>query len=162
MTIDEDTTGYGDLESAYARYGTDLVRFAAVLVGPTDAADVVSEALVGCVRDADSWNTILDPRAYLYGAVCNQAKQWNRSRQRRLVRDGRWSRTRIPTATFEFDPEIWAAVRKLSVKQRAVLFLTYWEDLTPVETAARLGLAEGSVRSHLARARLRLRKELQR
>jgi RNA polymerase sigma factor (sigma-70 family) len=52
------------------------------------------------------------------------------------------------------------AVGKLSVRQRAVIVLTYWADLDPPTVAERLGISEGSVRRHLARARAHLREVL--
>jgi RNA polymerase sigma-70 factor (ECF subfamily) len=58
------------------------------------------------------------------------------------------------------DVDVLAAVDKLSVQQRASVVLTYWEDLTPAEVGSRLGISEGSVKRHLARARARLKELL--
>ena len=61
------------------------------------------------------------------------------------------------------DPQsdrIIEALRSLSVQQRAVVHLTYWEDLTPAVVAERLGVSDGTVRRQLAHARDRLRKVL--
>jgi RNA polymerase sigma-70 factor (ECF subfamily) len=58
------------------------------------------------------------------------------------------------------DVDVLAAVNKLSVQQRASVVLTYWEDLTPAEVGSRLGISEGSVKRHLARARARLKELL--
>jgi RNA polymerase sigma factor (sigma-70 family) len=52
------------------------------------------------------------------------------------------------------------AIGRLSVRQRAVVYLTYWDDLDPAATAELLGISEGSVRRHLARARANLRRTL--
>jgi DNA-directed RNA polymerase specialized sigma24 family protein len=57
-------------------------------------------------------------------------------------------------------PEVRQAVARLSMRQRAVVVLTYWADLAPPAVAERLGISEGSVRRHLARARARLREVL--
>ena len=57
----------------------------------------------------------------------------------------------------EYRPEVLAAVRRLSLRQRAVVVLTYWEQMTASETARQLGISEGSVHRHLARARSKLR-----
>jgi RNA polymerase sigma factor (sigma-70 family) len=46
------------------------------------------------------------------------------------------------------------------VKQRAVIVLTYWEDLGPSAIAALMGISEGAVKRHLARARSHLKEEL--
>ena len=59
-----------------------------------------------------------------------------------------------------FAPTCAVAVDRLSVQQRAVILLTYWMDLDPKSTAERLGISEGAVRRHLARARARLREVL--
>jgi RNA polymerase sigma factor (sigma-70 family) len=53
-----------------------------------------------------------------------------------------------------------AAIQQLSVRQRAVIVLTYWGDFTPRAVAATLGISEGAVKRHLARARHRLREVL--
>ena len=52
------------------------------------------------------------------------------------------------------------ALAGLSPQQRAVVYLTYWDDLTPAQVAALLGVSEGSVRKQLARAREQLRRVL--
>jgi RNA polymerase sigma factor (sigma-70 family) len=49
---------------------------------------------------------------------------------------------------------------ELSIRQRAVTVLTYWSDLDPSSVALLLGISEGSVRRHLARARSRLKERL--
>jgi RNA polymerase sigma-70 factor (ECF subfamily) len=56
----------------------------------------------------------------------------------------------------EVRPDVLAAVSRLSLKQRAAVFLVYWEDLTVAQTARRLGLSEGTVHRNLARAERRL------
>jgi RNA polymerase sigma factor (sigma-70 family) len=52
------------------------------------------------------------------------------------------------------------AVVRLSPQQRACVYLTYWEDLTPPMIAERLGIGEGTVKQYLARARAKLREVL--
>ncbi len=52
------------------------------------------------------------------------------------------------------------AVSRLSPRQRAVVFLTYWDDLDPGSIAGLLGISDGAVRRHLARARATLRRNL--
>lgn len=48
-------------------------------------------------------------------------------------------------------------MNRLSIRQRAVVALTYWDGLAPDEVAATLGISAGAVKSHLARARAKLR-----
>jgi RNA polymerase sigma-70 factor (ECF subfamily) len=58
------------------------------------------------------------------------------------------------------DVDVLAAVDKLSLQQRASVLLTYWDDLTPAEVGSRLGISEGAVKRHLARARAHLKEFL--
>lgn len=46
------------------------------------------------------------------------------------------------------------------MRQRAVIFLAYWEDLGITSIAELLELGEGSVRRHLARGKTRLKEAL--
>jgi RNA polymerase sigma factor (sigma-70 family) len=50
-----------------------------------------------------------------------------------------------------------AALRQLPPRQRAVVVLRYWEDLTDSQIAAALGCSPGTVRSQLSRALAKLR-----
>jgi RNA polymerase sigma factor (sigma-70 family) len=50
-----------------------------------------------------------------------------------------------------------AALRQLPPRQRAVVVLRYWEDLTDAQIAATLGCSPGTVRSQLSRALTKLR-----
>jgi RNA polymerase sigma factor (sigma-70 family) len=145
-------------EEIYRKYADDLVRFATGLVGPFDAADVVTDA---CLRafGSTSWPTVANHRAYLYRSVLNQARSHHRSTMRRRIREHK-AATPEAAAPQNIDVDVLAAVDRLSVQQRAAVVLTYWEDLSPADTAKRLGVSEGSVKRHLARARARLKELL--
>ena len=145
-------------EEVYRKYADDLVRFATGVVGPFDAPDVVTDACLHAFG-GKAWPTVTNHRAYLYRSVLNQARSHHRSTLRRRVRE---MRAALPerTSLNEADLDVLAAVDKLSVQQRASVVLTYWEDLAPGQVAARLGISEGSVKRHLARARSRLKELL--
>ncbi|MGW5417171.1 sigma-70 family RNA polymerase sigma factor, partial [Actinomadura geliboluensis] len=53
-----------------------------------------------------------------------------------------------------------AVLRALPAKQRAVVVLRYWCDLSEQEIAATLGISRGTVKSHTARAMAALRKHM--
>ena len=144
------------LAETYRRYSTDLTRFAAVLVGPDHAADVVSSAVIRVLGRLDS---VREPRAYLYRAVANEARNLKRGEARRRHREAGASPP-IVVHMSEPSPEVRVAVEGLSVRQRAVVYLTYWEDLSVQSIAEHLGIGSGSVRRHLARARKNLRRAL--
>lgn len=134
------------------------MRFATGLVGPSNAADVVSDAVIRCMTSS-KWTAVEKKRPYLYRSVFNEAKNFHRSTSRRLTRE----RRAAPTEELhppELRPEVVDAMKVLSTRQRAVIFLTYWEDLTPSAVGEVLGIGEGSVKRHLARARSHLKEVL--
>jgi RNA polymerase sigma factor (sigma-70 family) len=149
----------------YRKYADELTRFATGLVGPADAPDVVSAAMLACLW-SPAWAQVRDPRPYLFRAVLNQARSAARSTRRRRGREQRsaeLSSTSPVTARnlpTEAEPEVLRAVAALSVRQRAVIFLTYWADLAPADIGDLLGISDGSVRRHLARGRRTLREVL--
>lgn len=145
-------------EQIYRKHADELVRFATGLVGPFDAQDVVSDSCLQAFRSR-GWAEVTNHRAYLYRTVLNTARSRHRSTLRRRIRE---QRSALPEAAspVEVDLDVLAAVDRLSVQQRACVVLTYWEDLTSGEVAGRLGISEGSVKRHLARARARLKELL--
>ncbi len=142
----------------YEVHRTDLMRFATALVGPSDAADVVSEALVSLLQSGQLASADR-PVALLYRAVFAKAKSLQRSAFRRRAREQRFVE-RLVFQDPELRPDVVEAVVGLSRQQRACVYLTYWEDLAPADVAERLGIGEGTVRRYLARARVRLREVL--
>lgn len=146
------------MESAFRRHADELTRFATLLVGPGDAADVVSEAFVS-VFTVGAVSTMDNPRAVLFRAVQRRAVDHVRSAQRRRSRESLYLRRHSSRGlSDERSPDGARAVLSLLTdQQRAVVFLTYWCDLRPLEVAEMLGVREGTVRKQLARARKRLR-----
>lgn len=142
-------------EEIYRKHADELVRFATGLVGPFDAPDVVVDACLLAFA-SPGWSSVANRRAYLYRTVLNTARSQHRSTLRRRLREQQ-SATAVETSLGEADLDVLRAVRMLSVQQRAAVFLTYWEDLGPADVGARLGISEGAVKRHLARARTRLR-----
>ncbi len=149
------------LEDAYNQYAGDLVRYATVLVPGSAAADVVADTFADLLRNpGGAWSNVRYPKEFLFGAVANRARMYHRQtarrrrRERQLVVAGHRDE-----AVIVDDPpdELLDAFKELSVQQRAVTYLTYWHDLSVSEVADALGVADGTVRRQLARARTRLR-----
>lgn len=149
------------LEEAYAMYAEDLVRYATLLVPRSFAADVVADTFADLLRDpGGAWSTARDTRAYLFGAVAKRARMHHRQTERRRQREERVAvaERRIGDVVVHEQPDIVLdAFDDLSVQQRAVTYLTYWHDLSVTQVAEILGVRDGTVRRHLARARSRLR-----
>lgn len=142
----------------YRAHADELIRYATVLVGPDDAPDVVTDAVLAAFR-SPGWRTVEHPRAYLFRAVLNTATSRHRSTARRRHREALVALRRPSPAVTPTGAEIdvHRALASLSAQQRAVVYLTYWEDQTPAQVATTLAVGEGTVRKQLARARAQLR-----
>ena len=145
-------------EEVYAKYSGELIRFATGLVGPWDAEDVLSGAVLSAMY-SKHWPAVKNPRAYLYRSVLNEALQTQRSAASRRLREIRTG-SRDDWDDANQYPEVLDVVRGLSIRQRAVIVLTYWSDLDPSQVGRLLNISEGAVKRHLARARTHLRKRL--
>lgn len=147
-----------DNEQVYRAYAAELTRYATGLVGPFDAADVVTDA---CLKAFESkgWRDVANRRAYLYRTVLSVAADHHRSTLSRRLRE---MKAAMPesTAPTEIDIDVLAAVDRLSIQQRAAVVLTYWADLPAETVAQRMGISTGAVKRHLARARKRLQEWL--
>ena len=158
----------GDLsdEELYGKFSDRLIRFAATVVGAADAEDVMTDGVVAAMQSRQ-WPSVDDRVSYLYRSVLNAGRMHLRSAERRRGRESRsWSRDgavqRGVAASWSVEPapEVRDAVASLSARQRAVIYLTYWEDLDEATTARRLGIGVGSVRRHLHRARTNIGRQL--
>ena len=152
-------TAVADSSELYRRHADELVRYATALVGPADAPDVVVDAVVTAFA-SPGWPSVENQRAYLYRAVLNRSLSMRRSDARRVAREERVA-TSDSVVAGESSVDAQRALAVLSPQQRAVVYLTYWDDLTPTQVAALLGVSEGTVRKQLARAREQLRRILQ-
>jgi len=152
-------TAVVDPTDVYRRHADELVRYATALVGPTDAPDVVTDAVMAAFA-SPGWPSVENQRAYLYRAVLNRSLSMRRSDARRVAREERVAASDSVVAR-ESSVDAQRALAVLSPQQRAVVYLTYWDDLTPTQVAALLGVSEGTVRKQLARAREQLRRILQ-
>lgn len=147
-------TGVMDNEQVYRSYAVELTRYATGLVGPIDAADVVTDA---CLKAFTSrkWSEVSNRRAYLYRTVLSVATDHHRSTLSRRLRE---IKAAGPESTLpqEVDVDVLSAVERLSMQQRAAVLLTYWADLPVEAVAIQMGVSTGAVKRHLARARKHL------
>jgi RNA polymerase sigma-70 factor (sigma-E family) len=124
------------------------------------AEDLLQEALV---RTARHWRTARGaPEAYTRRVIVNLATDSWRARQRRPAELPLPGNADLPGAAAWPGERlvILGALRQLPYQQRAVAVLRYWEDASVAETAALLGISEGTVKSYAARAIARLRELL--
>ncbi len=154
-------TSFADV---YAQHRDRAVRLAYLLCGdPELAQDLAAEAFAKTWRQYDrDAGRIDDVGAYLRRAVVNQRNSWwrrtsmHRDRvERRVTGDARGGLE--PDDQIVQHDELWSALSKLSERQRQVLVLRYWEDLSVEQTANALGISSGTVKSLTSRATTRLR-----
>jgi RNA polymerase sigma-70 factor (sigma-E family) len=139
-----------------------LLRYGHMLTGnPHDAADLVQTVLekIGARWSSIARNTG-DPAAYARKAMANaHISRWRRSRRESLLAE-------LPDVPAEpaadpFDNEpLWEALRGLPPRQRAVLVMRYYDDLSEVEIATALGISRGTVKSQASKAMATLRTRL--
>lgn len=142
-------------EDLYRRCRPGLVRLAHLLTGSVTAAeDVVHDAFIGFARATTPIN---DPAAYLRRSVVNLSTNVHRrtARERRHLA----TVTEAFVAPTEVD-ETWQLVRQLPPRQRAVLVLRFYLDLSEAETARVLGCRPGTVKSSSARALAKLKETM--
>ncbi len=152
-------------EELYAKCSDRLIRFASTIVGPHHAEDVMIDGVLAAMQSS-SWGRVESRVNYLYRCVLNAGRMHLRSAGRRRRREEQvWRASRGSSVDESIaitlpNSEVRAAVAGLSARQRAVIFLTYWEDLDERATADRLGISVGSVRRHLHRARQNVGRQL--
>ncbi|MEV4220501.1 SigE family RNA polymerase sigma factor [Nonomuraea sp. NPDC049725] len=135
-----------------------LLRYGYALSGNAhDAADLTQEALVRLHR---AWSRVRkkdDPESYTKMIMARlHISVWRRRRREHLT----WAVPEIPledALPYEGDQELWQALCGLPRKQRTVLVLRFYEQLTDAEIAALLGISQGTVRSHASLGLSRLR-----
>lgn len=144
------------VEAMFVEHGRSLVRLAGLFVDDRAAAeDLVQEAFIRLSRSLDR---IRDPdraAAYLRSIVLNLARDHNR---RGLVslrhRPPAQPDVRTAEETVELEDEqrhVVEALRALPRRQRDVLVLRYYLELSPPEIAETLGLSVNSVKTHQRR-----------
>lgn len=131
-----------------------------------DAADVVSETFLVAWRRMDSLPPDNEARLWLYGVARRQLANQRRGQLRRSRLADRL-RDELPAALATArSPEdhrvavVHAALARLAEDDREIVRLSSWEELTPSEIAAVIGIPAVTVRSRLHRARKRLRSEI--
>ena len=136
-----------------------LVRLAFGLTGDRWMAEDIAQTALA--RAYVAWrrvNRADDPDAYLRRILVNASNRRFR-RHRVTEQPGDPPETAVdgPADLVSERAALLAALRQLPPRQRAVVVLRYWEDLTDAQIAAVLGCSSGTVRSQLARALAKLR-----
>jgi RNA polymerase sigma-70 factor (sigma-E family) len=148
-----------ELERFLAERADRLMRTAVLLTGSREAGqDLLQTALERLLRH---WRRLDgDPEGYLRRTLYNLAADGFRRQgtlQRKLLLLRSPPPAADPIATVDLRDALVRMLLQLPPRQRAVLVLRYWEQLTEAETAAVLGVPEGTVKSAASRGLQRMR-----
>ncbi|WP_151523942.1 SigE family RNA polymerase sigma factor [Serinicoccus kebangsaanensis] len=146
-----------------ARQGP-LLRAAYLICGDEHLAhDLLQDALI---KLASRWERLRDeaPEAYVRRILYRDAiSRWRRTRRERLVDQhdpgGELARlrTREPVEGWVEGAHVRQALLLLPPRQRAVVVLRYYEDLSEADIATTLGISRGTVKSQASDAMTTLR-----
>lgn len=159
MTAVRSEVGTGEtLAALHREHYRSLVKLAALLIDdPATCEEVVQDAFVSVFRSAARVRDEAKLPAYLRSAVLNGARSHLRKRQvrsRLRVVDGPASDAASAEAGALLQDEhqaMLAVLRTLPDRQRDVLVLRFYLDLSESEIAATLGIAAGTVKTHTRR-----------
>src|SRR4051794_28808138 len=150
----------------YTAHYRSLVRLSALLLGDAAVAEeVVQDAFVAM---HGKWGRLREPEkaaAYLRQAVVNRSRSALRRRgveERHLQVSNETGPSAEHSAlhTLERDA-VMSALRSLPQRQREVLVLRYYADLSEADIAGAMGISQGAVKSHASRGIAALRNVLE-
>jgi RNA polymerase sigma-70 factor (sigma-E family) len=154
-----------DITDLYAAHRLALVRLAVLLVDDFAAAeDVVQDAFAALARRPGAVEDPSKALAYLRVSVLNAAR--SALRRRRTARAYTPPHDTGPptpedvSVLAEEHREVITALHRLAPRQREVLVLRYWQDLSEAEIARTLGISQGTVKSTASRALVALEKAM--
>ena len=165
MTEVTDVSAPTSFDDFFRLHFLSLTRLAGLL-GADDPQDVAQEALArlharrGGLHDPDA------AAAYVRSIVCNLS----RSRVRHLGVTRRYASRLLTVApagpedsAIDSDEtqRLLAALQALPRRQREVLTLRYWMDLTEAQIADSLGISAGSVKTHASRGLATIERQLE-
>jgi RNA polymerase sigma-70 factor (sigma-E family) len=153
-----------DFRAFVAARSPSLLWFAHVLTGdPHTAEDVVQTALA---RTASGWSRVRrkdNPEGYVRRAIVTthlnalRRRPWREQPRDFITNDADDADAARPEHDLDERDAMWSALSELPPKQRAVLVLRYYEDLSEADIAEVLGCSRGTVKSQAAKGLLRLR-----
>lgn len=167
MVADQhDTVGVVGLDRSFDEFVANgsarLLRSAYLLTGDRDASEDLVQ--VTLVRTARRWDVARQsPHAYAYAVLVNLLHDRQRNLSRRFTEqrledfDDRLSPVEDGTVARVDRMAIISAVRGLPARQREVVVLRFFADLSVADTAAAISASEGTVKTHTSRALAALR-----
>lgn len=147
-----------DVEKAFEQYYSMVYRLAFVRTGnKADAEDVLSDVFVRLIKNIEKIQNDIHLKAWLIRATINcsnsSLKRADRLHQVRL--------TEVDAVTQDENHSVLPAVLSLPLNQKTVIYMYYFEGYSVEEISKLCGIAVGTVKSRLARARKSLKTTLE-
>jgi RNA polymerase sigma factor (sigma-70 family) len=137
---------------------------------PSEAEDVLQTAYLKVLGGRARYDGRASFKTWLFGVIRHTAFDWRRRawrRWRRIVPMAGVDEQRMPATEVESDDNVAdtlvrlaRALAELPMRQREVLHLVFYQDLSLSEAAFVMCISVGSARQHYARGKTRLRKQL--
>ena len=159
-----------DIETLMREYGNDVLRTAYSYVKDKYAAeDIFQETFIKAYRALENFRDESNIKTWLIRITINAAKDYLKSaynqkvvpmmefKEDAIVSDGDFEEVE----NRDRDEQVKKTVMSLPDGYREVILCVYYHEMSVVDTAASLGIAEGTVKSRLSRARDMLKNKLE-
>jgi RNA polymerase sigma factor (sigma-70 family) len=155
----------------FDRHADAITRYACARIGPHLAEDVTAETFLDAFRRRGHYDLSRpDARPWLYGIAVRQIGRHRRAGARQqqllgalppeLLTDDFGDRSAERVTAQQLAPRLGAVLSGLPRRDRELLLLIAWADLSYAQAAEALGISVSAVRSRLNRIRARVRKAL--
>ena len=155
------------LASAYHEHRQTMLAVAREICGPELAADVVQDAFLRVLREGTFDPSRASIRTFLLTVTRSVAIDYLRRDSAARARDDRHARSNLRRAEIddatttvldaESREQVTAAINRLSPRERELIVIAFHERLTYREIAVRLNMPEGTVKSRIRLALLKMR-----
>lgn len=159
-----------DIETLMRKYGNDVLRTAYSYVKDKYAAeDIFQESFIKAYKAMDSFRDESSIKTWLIRITINAAKDYLKSaynqkvvpmmefKEDAIVSEGDFEEVE----NKDRDEQVRKTVMSLPDGYREVILCVYYHDMSVADTAESLGIAEGTVKSRLSRARDMLKNKLE-
>lgn len=160
----------GDLgagDELFNRHFTSVHRFFRNKVQEEALEDLVQQTFMASVEGRERFRSDSTFRTYLFGVAHNLLRDhYRRQRKVEVLDFGETSVEDVrvgPNTLLGRQQEqrlLLEALRRIPIDSQIVLELYYWEELSASQTAAVLGIPEGTVRGRVRKAKALLKKKL--
>jgi len=168
-TIQEDAIAGGEraeraFKTLYARFYRRMVVYAATFaaVPPADREDLAQDILIRAFSKLDRYASRRPLSSWMYGVARNRIVDFLRSRK--IVTVSANEETLCAPGSFELLAEqkyqldsIYRAIAAMNETDRRISMLVFYEELSPSDAAAALGMPPGTLRWRLMKIRKQLR-----